>query len=337
MTAYEDLDERAQIAVVTDAARLALPLLGIHARDVELVTHAYNTTFGVDLVAGGRVAVRVLTNSLADDAHLRGQHAWAQALAVSGVPVAPPWFGPGGEDLVVVRPDGSDRDFRVCASWWVSGEVHPELTADQARVLGTVMARMHDQASRWSLPAGTAFSMIEDPFCGYPDLLTPYLADPSDRAIVAEATRRAQVAVDEAKAKGVVTVQGDLHAGNLLWAPGRAEPYVLDLDDAVVAPPVHDLAVAAFYLRRGADEGAMSHLFAGYANHRPLPDTTSATFEGLVAGRQLTLASSLLSTTTPAFRRDAEGYVQTAVARLRHYLDEGVLDSRIVAAEGALR
>lgn len=331
MTDYEDLDEQGQIAVVTRAAHLALPLLGIDALRVELVTHAYNTTFGVDLVAGGRVAVRVLTNSLADDAHIRAQLAWSQALAVSGIPVPPPWFGPGGEDVVVVRPEGAERDFRVCAAWWVGGQIHEEITADQARRLGAIMARMHAQASRWTLPSGTSFPMIEDPFCGYPDLITPALRSDADRAVVAESVRRAQVALDEAKAKGVVPVHGDLHSGNLLWEEGRAEPYVLDLDDAVVAPPAHDLAVAAFYLRRAADEGAMSHLFAGYANHRPLPDVRSATFEGLVAGRQLTLTASLLDTKTPAFRADAEAYLATTIARLRRYLDEGVLDSRVVA------
>lgn len=330
MPGYADLDEPSQIAVARRAAELALPLLGIDAREITLVTHAFNTTFGVDLVAGGRVAVRVLTNSLADDPHIRGQLAWAQALAVSGIPVPPPWFGPRGEDVVVVSPEGSERDFRVSASWWVRGKIADELSAPQARTLGEVMARMHVQASRWSLPSGTTFPMIEDPFCGYPDLITPALRNAADRAVVAEATWRAQEALDVAKAKGVVAVHGDLHAGNLLWAPGRTDPYVLDLDDAVVAPPVHDLAVAAFYLRR-SETGSMRDLFAGYANHRPLPDVRSTTFEGLVAGRQLSLTASLLATMTPGLRTEIEGYLATALLRLRHYLDEGVLDPRIVA------
>lgn len=331
MTRYEHLDEQGQVAVVTQAAHLALPLLGIEAQHVGLVTHAYNTTFAVDLVAGGRVAVRVLVNSIADDAHVRGQLAWAQALAVAGVPVPPPWFGPGGEDVVVVRPEGAGRDFRVCASWWVTGTVHPEITADQTHALGGVMARMHGQASRWSFPDGTGFPTMADPFCGYPDLVTPALTDQADRAVVAEAVRRSQTAVDAANAIGVLPVHGDLHAGNLLWEDGRVEPYVLDLDDAVVASPAHDIAVTAFSTRRSEDPEAMTRFFAGYAEHAALPPVDSATFEGLVAARQLCLTASLLDTVTPAFRADAAAYLETTVARLRHYLDEGVLDPRIVA------
>ena len=266
MSRYEDLDEQGQVAVVTQAARLALPLLGIEAQHVGLVTHAYNTTFAVDLVAGGRVAVRVLVNSIADDAHVRGQLAWAQALAVAGVPVPPPWFGPGGEDVVVVRPEGAGRDFRVCASWWVTGTVHPEITTDQTHAIG------------------------------------------------------------------VLPVHGDLHAGNLLWEDGRVEPYVLDLDDAVVASPAHDIAVTAFYTRRSGDPEAMTRLFAGYAEHAALPPVSSSIFEGLVAARQLTLTASLLATVTPSFRAEAEAYLTTTTVRLRHYHDDGVLDSRLTAA-----
>ena len=331
MTRYEDLDEQGQVATVTEAAHLALPLLGIDARHVELVAHAYNSTFAVDLVAGGRVAVRVLVNSIADDAHIRGQHAWAQALAVSGVPVPPPWFGPGGEDLVVVRPTGADRDFRVCASWWVEGEVRDELDAAGAFATGSVMARMHAQAARWALPEGTRFPVMTDALCGYPDLVTPAVATDGDRAVVAEAMRRAQAAVDAANAAGVLPVHADLHAGNLLWLAGRDEPYVLDLDDAVVASPAHDLAVSVFYTRRAPDPGATAQLFAGYGSQAPLPPVDSVTFEGLVAARQLSLAASLLDTVTPSFRADAESYLVTTLARLRHYLDDGVLDPRIVA------
>lgn len=333
MTRYEDLDEQGQVATVTEAAHLALPLLGIDARHVGLVAHAYNSTFAVDLVAGGRVAVRVLVNSIADDAHVRGQLAWAQALAVAGVPVPPPWFGPGGEDVVVVRPLGATRDFRVCASWWVEGEVHEELSADGAFALGSVMARMHHQAERWSLPEGTAFPLMTDPFCGYPDIVTPALGTDGDRAVVAEAVRRAQAAVDAANAIGVLPVHSDLHAGNLMWVAGRAEPYVLDLDDAVVASPAHDLAVTSFYTRRASDPDVMPRFFAGYTSQSPLPPVDSTTFEGLLASRQLCLTASLLDTVTPSFRSEAESYLGTTVARLRHYLDEGVLDPRIVADE----
>ena len=58
----------------------------------------------------------------------------------------------------------------------------------------------------------------------------------------------------------------------------------------------------------------------------------SATFEGLLASRQLCLTASLLNTVTPSFRSEAESYLGTTVARLRHYLDEGVLDPRIVTS-----
>ncbi len=330
MSAYEELGDRGQVAVLREVVDDALPLLGIEARSVELVAHAFNTTFGVDLVGGGRLAVRVLTNSTADGARLRGQAAWAQALAVAGVDVAAPWTGPKGEEQVVVPAPRVGRDLRVTAAWWCPGDVVDELDADQARALGATAARMHLQAEDWAPPPG-AFVELVDPLVGYPDLLTGAVRDRQSAAVVDRSIDLAQEALDRARATGVHVVHGDLHQGNLLWSPERDRPWVVDLDDAVLGPAAHDLAVATFYLRRSSTDGAPSALLAGYASVRPLPPLDDATFEGLLAGRQLHLACSLLATSTPSLRADVEGYVATTVTRLRTFLDDGVLDPRLTA------
>lgn len=330
MSVYADLDDEAQIALLTRVAERALPLLGIEAVRLELVAHVYNTTFGVDLVAGGRLALRLLTTSSADEARVHGQAEWAQALAMAGVDVAAPWTGPKGEDQVLVPVPEIDRDLRVTAAWWCPGESTDELDTDQARALGVTMARMHEQAVGWT-PPHRAFAELVDPLVGVPDLLTGTLTDPDELAVVARSLDLAGTALERARRGGVHVVHGDLHAGNLLWTSEQERPWVVDLDDAVLAPAAHDLAVATFYLRRGSEDAAPGALLAGYASVRPLPPLDDATFEGLLAGRQLHLASSLLASSTAALRRDVDAYVATTLARLRTFVDEGVLDPRITA------
>ncbi len=249
MSAYEELGDRGQVAVLREVVDDALPLLGIEARSVELVAHAFNTTFGVDLVGGGRLAVRVLTNSTADGARLRGQAAWAQALAVAGVDVAAPWTGPKGEEQVVVPAPRVGRDLRVTAAWWCPGDVVDELDADQARALGATAARMHLQAEDWAPPPG-AFVELVDPLVGYPDLLTGAVRDRQSAAVVDRSIDLAQEALDRARATGVHVVHGDLHHANVLVRPAGAGwevGAVLDWDSAWAGPADADAARAALW------------------------------------------------------------------------------------------
>ncbi|MCM3554671.1 phosphotransferase [Janibacter melonis] len=312
-----------------EAAERALPLLGIEAERLGPVAPGA-PTFAVDLVGGGRLALRLRPVVDADEGRVHGRAAWAQALAMAGVDVATPWTGPAGEEQVLLPGLAPDEQLRASATWWCEGEGVTDLDADRARALGATAARMHEQASGWAAPEG-AFVELLDPLAGYPELLTGALGDPRDVAVVETSLELAQTALSRAREHEVHVVHGDLRPDALLWQSGRDRPWVVDLDDAVLAPAAHDLAVATFALRRSPDDDAPTALLAGYASVRPLPPLDDATFEGLLAGRQLHLTSSLLASSTSALRPEVEAYLAATLVRLRTFLDDGVLDPRLTA------
>ncbi len=177
-------------------------------------------------------------------------------------------------------------------------------------------------------PGEPAFPVFDDPLCGDENLLEGSdRLDADGRRVVDEAFRRTREAGALALAGTVPhAVHGDLHGGNLKWHDGHLA--VFDFDDAGLATPALDLAVATFYLRRDGDAGAEAALREGYAALAPLPALDPAAFEALVAARQLLLANSLLASSTPQFRAMVPEYLERTVHRLRHWLASGrfVLD-----------
>ncbi len=326
---YAALDEDGQVEVLRQVALEAAPRFGLDVDRLELVLHGFNTTFRVDTRAGATVALRVNTNSLAGPEHLLAQQAWVHAIATeTDVHVPDPVPTTDGEVFATVRSEAVDRDFRVVVNAWLEGADVGECDAEQARALGRVMATLHRQAAGWAPPGGSAFPLFDEPLCGDENRLEGSARlDPAGRAVLDEAFRRTREAFDLGLAGAApLAVHGDLHGGNLKWSQGRLA--VFDFDDAGLAAPALDLAVATFYLRRDGEEGGEAALREGYESVGTLPALDPGAFEALVASRQLLLANSLLTSTTPEFREMVPEYLDRTVHRLRHWLQTGrfVLD-----------
>ncbi|MBM6403930.1 phosphotransferase [Phycicoccus sp. CSK15P-2] len=327
-TRYEDLDEQAQVDALRRVALEAAPRFGLEVARLELVLHGFNTTFEVATSDSRRVALRVNVNSLSDDTHLAAQLAWVHALARdTDVRVPDPVPTRHGEPFTIVRSAVPERDFRVVVNTWLDGEDVGDCDLDQASALGRAMATLHVHASTWSPPSGTSLPVFDEPLCGDEDRLSSSeLLDDSGSQVVAETFERTRqaFAADVATTTPVV-VHGDLHGGNLKWHEGRLA--VFDFDDAGLATPALDLAVATYYLRGDPPE-VETALRAGYGEVVEWPDVPPERFETLIASRQLILANSLLTTSTPEYRAMAPEYLARTVERLRHWLTTGrfVLD-----------
>lgn len=298
--------------------------LGIDVVALELVQHAFNTTFRADATDGRVFAVRVNTNSQSTIGHVVAQHAWQRAIAdQTTVQVPIPQRSATGQDAIEVPGGALGRDFLVVAHSWLSGDDVGECDEVQAAALGEAMARLHDQAEHWALPAGASLTAFDEPLFHDRDVLTDRVNDlaPADREVVLEAWARASASFAEAGQRGrPIVVHADLHGGNLKWHQGRLA--IFDFDDAGLGVPSVDLAVATFYLRSGAPEREAA-LRAGYERFRPWPSVGPAAFEGLVAGRQLLLANSLFLSTTPDEAAMAPEYLDRTVRRLRSWLVTG--------------
>ncbi len=320
---YEELGEAEQVAALRPIALRGAAAFGLDVERIELVLHAFNTTFAIDAEDGRRFALRVGTNSLSTPAHAVAQQAWVRAIAdETDVDVPEPLRAQDGRWFVEVDAPALDRRLLVTVASWLEGDDADALEPEAARALGRTMATLHGHAVGWALPPDALLPRFDTPLFGDEDALdrAPGLAA-ADRGVLAESRSRT-AAVFERLHRGAALrpLHADLHGGNLKWHEGRLA--VFDFDDAGLGLPVLDLAISAFYLR--ADDATLEErMLEGYAEVAELPPIDPADFEALIAARQLLLANSLLVTTTADLRAQAEDYTRVSVARLRHWLDTG--------------
>ncbi len=307
---------------------------GWSTAEIELVAHAYNTTFAVQTTDGQRYALRVGTSSQSSEQHVVAQQAWQLALAEQtevGVPV--PLRTPAGAWCTEVDCPGFDRSLLVTAASWLDGPDVGELDVPAAGALGRTMALLHGQAEHWPLPSGGAMPALTTPLFGDVDLLEApagLTADQRETLAAARAETDRAFAVLHADSP-LRPIHADLHGDNLKWCAGRL--VVFDFDDCGLGLPAVDLAVTTFYLRE--DDPTPEEAFrVAYGAEALWPDIAPADFEALVAARQLLLANSLLASSHAQWRGQAAEYLHLAVARLRHWLVTGRFTRAVLAADG---
>ena len=323
---YEDLWEEDQVEVLRPVALAAAEAFGLEVARMEVVLHAYNTTFAVDTPDGRRVALRVGTNSKSTPANVVAQQSWQRAITEQTDVVVPDplraptaggsWPSPRRRSAATSSSPGP-RGSR--------GRTPASGTSEWAHALGRAMATLHLQAPRGRCRRRRAPAVRHAAVRrrGRPPRRRAGPGRP--REVVAEATERRRPRSPRSTPGQPIPLHADLHGGNLKWHEGRLA--VFDFDDSGIGVPLLDLAISTFYLRRAGTDGEPA-LREGYAEVAPLPEGLDEHLEPLVAARQLLLANSLLDSTTAAMRAQAEDYVHVTLARLRHWLDTGhfVLD-----------
>jgi Ser/Thr protein kinase RdoA (MazF antagonist) len=320
---YAALGTDGQVEVLRRAALDAVVAFGLEVLRVELVLHAYNTTFRLDTRDGRRLALRLNTNSHSTPANVVAQQAWLHALrADTAVLVPDPVATPDGVWAVEVPCPEWGRPLTATVATWLEGDDVGTCDEEQSAALGRVMAQLHDHAEGFTLPEGARLPVFDDPLFGDNDLVShrPGLSS-TERALLTEALERGHRAFAEAGAvESPIAPHADLHGGNLKWHEGRLA--VFDFDDSGLGVPALDLAISAFYLRADASATEQA-LRDGYAEVRPLPEVGEEAFEALVACRQLLLANSLFMSTTADLRAEAEAYLLVTLERIRRWQETG--------------
>lgn len=323
MTSYLDLPDDEQVEALRPVAVAAAAEFGLDVAALELVAHAFNTTFAVVGRAGERHALRVHTNSVSTPANVVAQQSWQHAIAAeTGVLVPDPLRALDGRWYAEVDSEALADTFEVTAASWLDGPDVGDLDAVAARALGRTMALLHQHAASWSPPAGSELPVFDEPLFGDEDLLGSARGLSADARAVIDRAREVMAGAFAAVHDGATLrpVHADLHGGNLKWSGDRLA--VFDFDDSGLGLPVVDLAVTTFYLR-GGDPGPERALREGYADVAPVPEVEPGHFEALVAARQVLLANSLLASTTAELRRETAQYLTVTVDRLRHWLETG--------------
>ena len=180
---------------------------------------------------------------------------------------------------------------------WMAGRVHSAAPRPvHLHRLGSVMARLHNHAGQWRVPAG--FVRIRwdwETFFGdtmvYGGINAADAWDllPDDLrrrfARVASGMRDVMTHLGEG-ADNFGLIHADLHLDNaLFW---RGEVRVIDFDDCGFGYWLYDIAVALWELRYRNDyEQFRSALIDGYTRHRPLPPGGLAHLDDFIATREV--------------------------------------------------
>lgn len=323
LTAYQDLAEDAQVTALLPVGAKAAELFGLEVASLDLVAHAYNTTFSVTTPGGERWALRVNTASESTPEEVDTQQAWQLAIAAeTEVRVAVPRPTTDGDWWARVPSDALGRAVLVTCASWLTGEDVDDPWPEVARALGRAMALLHGHARTWWRHAEGTMPLFDEPFLGERDSLgSASWLDAAQHDVLREARKRTFAAFARVYAGAeVIPLHADLHGANLKWHEGRLA--IFDFDDCGLGVPALDLATTAFYLR-GPDPAPEEALLEGYAEVAPLPEVDPQDLEAIIASRQLLLAAVVLNSSTASPRADAQAYSVTAVDRLRHWLATG--------------
>jgi Ser/Thr protein kinase RdoA (MazF antagonist) len=235
---------------------------------------------------------------------LLDEHQFLAELAAAEVPVVTPIARDDGSTLGELPVDGGAIWFAAFAK--VRGRAPEDLTDDQLRQLGRLVARLHNVGATHAAPARPRLDPVtygeaslrvllgDDPLSGFvpPELHARFSA--AGRGIV-DACARAWEGLES------IRIHGDCHLGNLLW--GASGPFFLDFDDFLHGPPVQDL----WLLAPGRDDDAdrqRALLVEGYETMRRFDRRTLRLVEPLRALRILRYAAWIAQRwRDPAFQR----------------------------------
>jgi Ser/Thr protein kinase RdoA (MazF antagonist) len=249
----------------------ALDAVGLRGDGRLIQLNSYeNRVFQVFLEDGRVVVTKFYRPGRWSDAQILEEHAFADELAASEIPVAAAW--PLSIDAAsrhaehvslagatLAQLDTPLGDYRFSVSARLAGRA-PELEdAGTLEWIGRFVGRIHAIgtrkrfAHRQALNVQTFGSNNRDWLLAQ-DLIPPD-AEPAWRQVTQDALAAVAETWNRGTAPRMLRLHGDCHLGNVLWAADG--PHFVDLDDAVTGPATQDL-----WMLLSGDRTAMSRQLA---------------------------------------------------------------------------
>ena len=268
-------------------ALVALRAWDLQVSNISPLKVRENAVFRVDLSDGGRVVLRVHRHDYHSDAELDSEFIWLRSLEAAGIPVPRVIRSRRGRDFeIVATPSVGARQIDLFE--WIEGiqlgSVEAGIgggaaaVAAQYHTIGSIAARMHNQAIGWLRPiwfrrhAWDAAGLIgERPLWGrFWELaaLTPGQKDLLERA---RALIAGGLAAYGMKPERYGLIHADLVPENLLVDGNQVR--VIDFDDAGFGWHLFELATSLYFITGdGIYPTARDALIRGYRSERALPD-----------------------------------------------------------------
>jgi Ser/Thr protein kinase RdoA (MazF antagonist) len=260
-----------------------------------------NAVYAVHLRDGSKVVLRVHRCGYHCDAALQSERTWMQALEEHGIEVPRHVLSHGGRSFEKSFIEGFDGERQVDVFHWIQGKqlgsveqgvaLQGASVADIYRQVGQLAARLHNQSSAWSTPAGflrhawDAEGLAgERPFWGrFWDLAA--LTD-SQRRLFVELRQALWRELNEfgTSADRYGLIHADLVPENILVDGESLQ--VIDFDDAGFGWHLFEIATSLYFIRRDSIyEAARDAVVEGYRQHRPLSESHLALLPMFLAAR----------------------------------------------------
>jgi len=266
------------------AALTALNRFPVEPEKVDLVKHSENVTFRVTACDGDLVLRlhRPDYNSLAE---LESERAWTRALGDAGIAVPNALQTREGEHYTLVDIPGAGEQRYAGVTTWIEGITLADYLEDGSgheerarafRWIGAMVARMHNQATRWQEPPGFTRRRLDlDALLGE----APAWGRFWDHASLtgdeqARLLRKRQELIEALERYGerpqtFSLIHADVDPNNIIYYDGKLA--LIDFDDAAYGWHMYDIALTLdeFLYAPDLEELAVA-LLDGYRAHRPL-------------------------------------------------------------------
>ena len=267
------------------AARIAaeaLPAWNLNNAGLELISVSENLAFRVDDREHNiSYVLRVHRPGYHTLAELESEQMWTSALNEAGIAVPTAVKTSGGQGYVPITMSAWEQPRYIGMARWLDGSLLSKRDAgdiaDRYRVLGGVMAAMHNQAVAWQPPDSfTRHSFDADGLMGDSPFWGPFWQHPTlstdQRSLLAAVRQVVQGRLaGMSKSNGSYSmIHADLHDANVLVHGDELR--VIDFDDAGFGFHQYDIAVALYRVRDRDNYVALRDaMIEGYQRVRPKP------------------------------------------------------------------
>ena len=278
--------------IYAPAARQALAAFGVEPAALHFVHLSENVTFrATNSRDGAPLVLRLHRPWYHDIAALRSEHLWTRALVQAGIAAPEPLLTQAGENFALVEVTATGERRWAGLARWVEGELLGDVVARETDSaananhfahIGAIMAAMHNQATRWTPPAGFVRHALDaDGLMGPEPFWGPFwdhaMFSPAERDMLRGTRDRLHAALTRygKPARTFSLIHADLHPRNVLIDGARAA--VIDFDDSGFGWHQYDLAVALVAYQDHPDFVMFRDAcIAGYRSVRTISDSDLA-------------------------------------------------------------
>ena len=324
MKPYSALTVRGQARRLRQLALNALSHYDLDVARLRLVTNDMNGIFRIDTRDGQKYILRVtMPEGGHNHDHVAAEMDWLAALA-RDTDLSVPHPLPARDGSLVVEAGASGvPEARLCEVFsWVDGkDLSEDMSESNISKLGELMAGLHAHASTYHPPSDLSLLRFNrvfpfpEPVVLFDEQFSPLF--PAARRVVFEkGIAWAQESINRLKASGepMRIIHGDLHQWNVRNKRGVLSP--IDFEDLMLGWPVQDIATTLYYF--GSEDFARQRdaFQEGYTLHSRWPERHTGEIDSFIAARGIGLANFILNDPNPAWREQAEEFIERVENRL---------------------